>query len=102
MECPKPYCHLKGCKNQQEGKNQCVGWKRIKQHIYSVELLASLNPIKKQMVLKASYRGEVDDMNTKQICLNGHTHQTLVHLTTILTILRSACVLIYNNDFQKH
>jgi hypothetical protein len=65
MECPKPYCHLKGWKNQQEGKSQCVGWKRIKQHIYSVELLASLNPIKKQNGLESimNNRGEFDDMN---------------------------------------
>jgi hypothetical protein len=65
MECPKPYCHLKWCKNQQEGKTHCVGWKRIKQHIYSVEWLASLNPIKKQNGLESimNNRGEVDDLN---------------------------------------
>jgi hypothetical protein len=42
------------------------------------------------------------DINTKQICLNGHTHPPFVHLTTILKKSRSAYVLIYNNDFQKN
>jgi hypothetical protein len=65
MECSKPYCHLKGCQNQQEGKSQCVSWKKIKQHIYSIELLTSLNPIKKQNGFEGimNNRGEVDDMN---------------------------------------